>query len=164
MIFFFYIHHLVVLLSRYLVSSSRHTMNKDKIHVRTRTRPSIQKVDLNFSIPITSIKSLPSNYPEVKLHLQEIKLDLLFRYKTSINHSISVLDFIILFYLPLHIKYRSLNRHGYGIGVYIKDGFACGKDPKNVDPDFPFMVPSFMTCPLSSLSIALRMVLQWMTE
>lgn len=120
-----------MLLSRYLVSSTPHTMNKDKIHGRTRTRPSIQKVDPNFSIPITNIKILPSNYPEVKLHLQEIKLDLLFRYKTSINYSISVLDFIILF---------SLNRHGYGIGAYIKGLFACGKDSKNGDPDFPFMV------------------------
>lgn len=76
---FCYIYHLVVLFSRYLVSSTPHTMNKDKIHGRTRTRPSIQKVDPNFSSPVTNISSLSSNYPEVELHLQEIKLDLLFR-------------------------------------------------------------------------------------
>lgn len=72
-----YIYLLGVLLSYYLNSSLlKPKINDDRTYRRRKTRSTIYKLHSKFSISITNIRGQWSNYPEVKLHLQGVRLDL----------------------------------------------------------------------------------------
>lgn len=80
------------------------------------------KVDPWFTISYTKLWGLSSNFPKVKFHHLDAKLDLLFPSETSINPFIPVQELAIPGYLPLIVKHH---HHG--------------RDPKTEDLDHSYI-------------------------
>lgn len=76
---------------------------------------------------------LRAKFIYVELHLQQSKPDFLFLSKKKV--SIPLQKLTIQGYLPIITKQDHLNRHGDGLGAYIKCGFPCGRDTKAEDTD-----------------------------
>ena len=103
------------------------------------TRKSTKKLNVSpyFTISYTNIRGLRRNMPEVAAHLMEIKPD--FMAISETGSCIPREEFQIQGYSDLISKADPLNRHGHGLGVYIKDGIPCGRVTAYEDPDLPFM-------------------------
>ena len=116
---------------------TKQTKNKNPKPSSTRKPTKKSNVSPYFTISYTNIRGLRRNLPEVAAHLMEIKPD--FMAISETGSCIPREEFQIQGYSDLISKADPLNRHGHGLGVYIKDGIPCGRVTAYEDPDLPFM-------------------------
>ena len=116
---------------------TKQTKNKNPKPSSTRKPTKKSNVSPYFTISYTNIRGLRRNMPEVAAHLMEIKPD--FMAISETGSCIPREEFQIQGYSDLISKADPLNRHGHGLGVYIKDGIPCGRVTAYEDPDLPFM-------------------------
>ena len=93
----------------------------------------------NADICYTNIRGLRTNFPSVKAFAIKESPHFLALSETGLNPSISNTEFNIPGYCPLITKHDPLKRHGHGLGVYVKEGFPCGRDTSHEDVDSPYM-------------------------
>ena len=91
-----------------------------------------------FTIAYTNIRGLRSNWPAVE-EFARTNPSLLALSETGLDHSIPEQEFSLPGYSPLISKPDHLLRHGHGLGVYIREGFPCGRDISYEVPNSPFM-------------------------
>ena len=87
----------------------------------------------------TNIRGLRTNFPSVKAFAMNTSPHFIALSETGLDQSISNREFDIPGYCPLISKYDPLNRQGHGLGVYVKEGFPCGRDTSHEDANSPFM-------------------------
>lgn len=73
---------------------------------------------------------------QVQHHLPQSKSDLLL-FETGINATCALSEFSVSGCSTLIAKQDHVNLHGVELGAYIKNGFPCGRDSRNKDPDLP---------------------------
>ena len=93
------------------------------------------KVDICYS----NIRGLRTNLTSLKAFAINANPDFISLSETGLNPSIQNREFDIPGYHPLITKHDPQNRHGHGLGVYVKEGFPCGRDASYEDADSPFM-------------------------
>ena len=114
-------------------------MSSSNSNSRRKPRSNASNVDPYYLVSFSNIRGLRCNFPEVESHLQETNPDLMFFSESGLNPSLSTEEFNIPGFSAMTTKHDPQNRHGHGLCAYIKDGFPCGRDISQEDPDLPYM-------------------------
>ena len=93
------------------------------------------KADIAF----TNIRGLRTNFLSVKAYAQTMSPHLLTLSETGLDPSVSTRNFNIPGHCPLIVKHDQLNRHGHGLGAYVREGLPCGRDLSHEDANSPYM-------------------------
>ena len=92
-----------------------------------------------FTISYSNIRGLRKNMPDVEAFAMTNSPSVMALCETGLDGSISEQDFTIPGYCPLITKPDHQHRKGHGLGVYIKEGFPCGRDLRYEVTDSPYM-------------------------
>ena len=93
----------------------------------------------NVNIAFANIRGLRSNFESVEDYLRTASPHILSLCETGLDSCDTTGDLFIPGYFPIITKHDPLNRHGHGLGVYVKEGFPCGRDLSHEDADSPYM-------------------------
>ena len=113
------------------------TKNKSIMSFSKHAKPNKNRATAD--VCYTNIRGLRTNFTSVKAFAMNTSPHLISLSETGLDPSISNREFDIPGYHPLITKHDPLNRHGHGLGVYVKEGFPCGRDTSHEDADSPYM-------------------------
>ena len=93
----------------------------------------------NIDIAFTNIRGLSSNFESVEEYVLNASPHMLALCETGLDSNDMTGHLYIPGYSPIIAKHDHLNRHGHGLGVYVKEGFPCGRDLSHEDANSPYM-------------------------